>query len=186
MNTNRKILAQKSDQDLEKYLVPDNRYEPDANRYAYEILQARGRQFSVEERETIEGMIAAKEEKEKIVVHPYHRKAANLLYTSGGIGLINLFILQSSFTTETEWASAIISLLILFAIAVFASKGSSNVKYVLLVLLILGIIPYLNFLSMIVESPYFFFSNLVQSALQVWAAILLFKIPKKEILLRQG
>ena len=33
---------------------------------------------------------------------------------------------------------------------------------------------------MIVESPYFFFSNLVQSALQVWAAILLFKIPKRK------
>ena len=57
---NKKIIEKLSDRELENYLKPDSRFVPAAIRYAYEILQTRGKTFSEEENLRIEQMITQK------------------------------------------------------------------------------------------------------------------------------
>ncbi|SDM16483.1 hypothetical protein [Chryseobacterium taihuense] len=53
MSVSRKILEGKSNQELERYIASDSKFVPEANLLAYEILKARGREFTPEETERI-------------------------------------------------------------------------------------------------------------------------------------
>lgn len=53
MSVNRKLLEEKSNHELKKYIEVGNRYVSDANMYAYEILKSRGRKFTDEENERL-------------------------------------------------------------------------------------------------------------------------------------
>lgn len=64
---NKNVIRNLSDRELEKYIESNSRSVADAVQYAYEILQERGRTFTVSETEHIEALIAKKREDEKIV-----------------------------------------------------------------------------------------------------------------------
>jgi len=64
---NKNVINKLSDRELEKYIAPDSRSVSDAVKYAFEILQERGRTFTLSETELIEALIAKKKENEKVV-----------------------------------------------------------------------------------------------------------------------
>lgn len=64
---NKNVISKLSDRELEKYIESDSRSVSDAVKYAYEILQERGRTFTPSETELIEALIAKKKNSEKVV-----------------------------------------------------------------------------------------------------------------------
>ncbi|WP_418360884.1 hypothetical protein [Sphingobacterium detergens] len=64
---NKNVIRKLSDKELEKYIESNSRSVADAVQYAYEILQERGRVFTVSEAEQIEALIAKKRDNEKFV-----------------------------------------------------------------------------------------------------------------------
>jgi hypothetical protein len=64
---NKNVISKLSDRELEKYIEPTSRSVSDAVKYAYEILQERGRTFTLSEIEQIEALIAKKKENEQVV-----------------------------------------------------------------------------------------------------------------------
>ncbi|MGB3108092.1 hypothetical protein [Sphingobacterium siyangense] len=62
---NKNVISKLSDRELEKYIEPDSRSVSDAVKYAYEILQERGRTFTPSETARIEALIAKKNDSEK-------------------------------------------------------------------------------------------------------------------------
>lgn len=186
MRVDKSVLEKLSDYDLEQYIKAGNKYVRDANIYAYEILKSRGRTFSSEENERILALITIKEEKERkereeeTPVHPYHKKAADLVYLSGALGIANAIWKYDTFNSGFAVFIAIVVLLLIFGIGYIISKGVSGIKYVLLILLLLGFagLPAVieNFKSDLVGG----IINILQSVLQIWAVILLFRIPKAE------
>ena len=64
---NKNVISKLSDRELEKYIEPDSRSVSDAVKYAYEILQERGRTFTPSETARIEALIAQKNDSEKVV-----------------------------------------------------------------------------------------------------------------------
>ncbi|WP_312791979.1 hypothetical protein [Sphingobacterium sp.] len=64
---NKNVISKLSDRELEKYIEPTSRSVSDAVKYAYEILQERGRTFTLSEIEQIEALIAKKKENEQFV-----------------------------------------------------------------------------------------------------------------------
>ena len=64
---NKNVISKLSDRELEKYIEPTSRSVSDAVKYAYQILQERGRTFTLSEIEQIEALIAKKKENEQFV-----------------------------------------------------------------------------------------------------------------------
>ena len=64
---NKNVISKLSDRELEKYIEPTSRSVSDAVKYAYEILQERGRTCTLSEIEQIEALIAKKKENEQVV-----------------------------------------------------------------------------------------------------------------------
>ena len=79
MSVNKRLLEQKSNQELEKYIDIGNRFVPQANLYAYEILKSRGREFTEEETERIMSLTDENNKSNEIVIHKNHKKSADLI-----------------------------------------------------------------------------------------------------------
>ncbi|MGJ1318903.1 hypothetical protein ACR776_10080 [Sphingobacterium spiritivorum] len=62
---NKKISEQKSNAELEEYIRPGSRYVAQAIKYAFEILQSRGREFSEEEKQEITKQLQEREQSEQ-------------------------------------------------------------------------------------------------------------------------
>ena len=75
---------------------------------------------------------------------------------------------------------ALISLAFVFGIGYLVSKGTEWIKYVLLVILILGLLGFPIVIANLKNEPVVGIINIVQTILQIWALVLLFKIPKLE------
>ncbi|SHM34065.1 hypothetical protein [Flavobacterium chilense] len=114
MSVKKSVLEQKSDKQLEEYIKPESRFVPQAIKFAYEILKARGRDFSEEETGIITSLITKKEEKEKekkpLVIHENHIQSSNLMYLSAALGLINFF-LSGEAAIKTNFKSALFGIL---------------------------------------------------------------------------
>lgn len=79
MSVKKTVLEQKTNTELEKHIVPKNRFVPEAIRYAFEILKSRERHFSDDEIKSIEWLITSKEEVvEDRVVHENYIKASDI------------------------------------------------------------------------------------------------------------
>lgn len=74
--------------------------------------------------------------------------------------------------------TAISSLAFVFGIGYLISKGTKSMKYVCLVILILGVLIFPFLLSNLINQPLIGLINIIQTILQIWSLILLFKIPK--------
>lgn len=68
MRVNKNLLLQKSNEELEKYLLPNKGYVPDAIEYAAEILKDRGYEFSEEQNTYIQSAFAPKEKSKSIAI----------------------------------------------------------------------------------------------------------------------
>jgi len=180
MNVNERLLEEKTNQELEKYIEIGNRFVPQANIYAYEILKSRGREFSNEETERIESLINTKNKKEEIIIHPNHKKSSELIYISGLLGIGNLIWTYETLNSGIKIFIALFSLAFVFGIGYLVSKGTEWIKYVFLVILILGLLGFPFLIAIIKKEPVVGIINIVQTILQIWSLVLLFKIPKLE------
>ncbi|PRD57067.1 hypothetical protein [Sphingobacterium gobiense] len=177
MSVKKSVLEQKTNTELEKYIVPESRFVPEAIRYAFEILKSRGRHFSDDEVKSIEWLIANKEEVEDNVVHENYIKASNLFLVSVGLGLINIFLAPEITAEGSTIAVSIFTLGFLLIIGLLIRKGFDWMKYVLLVFMIIGVLAIPLLLQNIMYQPVVGIINLIQTALQVVTLVILFKIP---------
>ena len=177
MSVNKRLLEEKTNQELEEYIKPESKFVQEANQYAFEILKSRGRIFSDEETERFSKKANIENGKD-VIIHPNYKKAAELLYISASLGIGNLIWTYDTLDNGFKIFIAISVLAFGFALAYFTSKGLEWFKYLLLVLLGLGLLGIPFIISEIKNDPVVGVINIVQTILQVWAVILLFKIPK--------
>ncbi|MDP9957742.1 hypothetical protein J2X97_003414 [Epilithonimonas hungarica] len=180
MSVNRKILEEKSNQELEKYIEAGNRFVPDANLYAYEILKNRGREFTDEETKRIMSLMNEKKKNEEVIIHPNHKKSADLVYISGTLGIGNLIWSYETLDSGMKMFIAFFTIAFVFGIGYFISKGTEWVKYFFLIILIFGLLGFPYIIANLKNEPVIGIINIVQTILQIWALVLLFKIAKPE------
>lgn len=180
MSVKKSVLEQKSDLQLEEYIKPESRFVPQASKFAFEILQSRGRDFSEEEMEQINLLIEKKEKKKKIAIHENNLKASNLMFLSVVLGLIN-FSLSDEITIKSEISATIVSISFLIFLALLIRRGYNGVKYVLATLFVVGLIFYIPYLIYDIQnSPINAIISICQSITQITAILLLFMIPKNQ------
>ena len=178
MNVKRSVLENKSDKELEAYIKQGNRFVPEANIYAYEILKARGREFSAEETERIQKLITEKSKPKVVIIHPNHKKASKLIYLSVALGIIYAVFNPEIFTFTFGIITAVFTIGLLTTMAYLASKGQYWVKYLLLIFIIFGLLGIKIIILNLVYNPIVGIINIAQLILQLYALILLFKVPK--------
>ena len=181
MSVKKSVLEQKSDKQLEEYIKPESRFVPQAIKFAYEILKARGRDFSEEETGIITSLITKKEEKEKkpLVIHENHIQSSNLMYLSAVLGLINFF-LPGEAAIKNNFKGALFGILFVVFLGALIRRGYNGVKYVLVVSLLLGSIVSLPYLIYDLKNfPLNGIIDLCNYIAQIAATILLFLIPKE-------
>ncbi|WP_288789815.1 hypothetical protein [uncultured Elizabethkingia sp.] len=182
MSVNRSVLEKKTDKELEQYIKPDSRFVPEAIDYAFEILKSRGKEFSEEENQRINLLRAEKNKKEESNIFPNYIRASNIIYLSAGLGVINLFLTYRSLGIDSINAlfMGFSSIAFVVGIGYLARRGANWIKYVLLISFILsfllGFTRVLIFLINII--PLSGFIVITQAVLQIWALILLFRIPQ--------
>jgi len=111
-------------------------------------------------------------------VHPNYKKAAELLYISGFLGIGNLIWKYDTLENKLQIFIAIIVLAFGFVLAYVTSKGIEWFKYILLALFAFGLISIPFIISDILNEPVVGIISTVQTILQIYALVLLFKIPK--------
>ncbi|ASK30257.1 hypothetical protein CEY12_09075 [Chryseobacterium sp. T16E-39] len=177
MSVNKNVLEKMSSQELEKYIKPDTKFVPQAIQYAFEILESRGKEFSPEEIERRNSLLIEKEKTEP-TIHANHIKAANLIYLSGALGVANVIWNYETINSGLAIFIAIITISFIFGIGYLAGKGTEWIKYLLMILLILGVVGFPSILITLKIDPVLGIINIIQTILQIWAAVLLFKVPK--------
>jgi hypothetical protein len=181
MSVNKGVLEKKSNQELEQYLLPESKFVNDAKMHAFEILKSRGREFSNEEIERNNNLINTKTEEKKVIVHPNYKKSAELIYIAGALGIGNLIWKYDTLDSGIKIFAALVSLAFAFGIGYLVSKGYEWIKFVLLILLSLGLLSIIFVIANIANDPIVGIINIVQMILQIWALVLLFKVPKTEV-----
>lgn len=171
------VLENKTEKELEEYIEEGNRFVPEASLLAFEILKSRGREFSELETQRIMSLISEKSKIPEKVIHPNYKKAADLIYLSAALGVINEVLSSAIFNNSFEIGSAVLSLGIIIGIGYSVSKGNDWIKYVLLALMILGLISIRYIILNIAINPVVSIINLIQTVLQIYSIVLLFKIP---------
>ncbi|MFY1046136.1 hypothetical protein [Chryseobacterium sp. GP-SGM7] len=119
-----------------------------------------------------------KKNTESANTHPNYKKAAELIYISAFLGIGNLIWKYDTLDSGLKIFIAIIVVAFSFAIAYITSKGLDWFKYILLVLFGIGLIGIPFIIGDIVNNPVIGIINIVQTILQVWVLVLLFKISK--------
>lgn len=174
MSVNKSLLDKMSTKDLEKYIKPESKFVIEAIEYAFEILENRGYLFTSSDLERRDALRQKKAESiTERYVHPDYKKAANIWYISVSLGLINFFIID-----PRGIFSGILTLLILFGLGYSISKGYDWMKYLLLVIMIIGLLIILLTFSFYTSHPVVIIINILQTILQIWVLIILFRIPK--------
>ncbi len=111
-------------------------------------------------------------------IHPNYIKSSNLIFVTVGLGLINFFFSSDLLNTGQNIAIAILTLIIIAGIGLLVRQGKAWVKYLLLVLTILGLIGIPSIINNIALRPVVGFVNIAQTIMQIWAIVLLFMVPK--------
>ena len=180
MSVKKSTLESKSNQELEGYIKEGNRFVKEANIYAFEILKERGRTFTSAEIERLEMLSNQRKKETEIIIHPLHKNSANLLYIASALGIVNAVISQDIFSDGFTTFIGLIVLGLNFLIAYLVSKGYPWMKYLLLILLLLGFLAFKFIILNLMLNPIIGIVNIIQTILQVIATILLFKIPNQK------
>jgi hypothetical protein len=178
MAVNKKLLAQKTDKELLKYVQPESRFTRLAIQYAYEILLARGHSFTDEETEHINFLLRDKEKREEIYIHANHTQGATLMYICAGLSMLNMIVTHNDPVFGGFMFIKVVAVIFLAGMGFLISRGIGQVKYILILnqlILIFGLVP---LLFLVREYPAVIAISLIQSALQVYVIILLFQVPK--------
>ena len=112
-------------------------------------------------------------------IHPNYINSSNLIFGSVGLGLINFFFSSDVLNTGQNIATAILTLVIIAGIGFLVRQGKDWVKYLLLVFTVLGLISIPFIINTISQGPVVGLINIAQTIMQIWAMVLLFKVPKK-------
>lgn len=177
MSVKKSVLETKTNKELEEYLKDGNRFIPEARMYAFEILKERCFEFSEAETQRIMLLNPQEAYVEEIEVHTNYKKAANLIYVSAVLGLINV-ALSPEHINAFGIIVAIFSLGLLVGIGYLVSTGNEWIKYVWLVLMVLGLLAIPYMLLNIVNKPVVGIINIIQTSLQIYSLVLLFRISK--------
>lgn len=177
MSVKKSVLETKTNTELEEYIKKDNRFVLEANIYAYEILKERGKVFTEEETENILFLIDNKNKASETIIHPNHTKAAQLIYISAALGIINMILSPDILSNFFGIVIAFLVLAIIVAMGYLVSKGYDWMKYVLLIFMVFGLISLPIMLINITQNPIILVANVIQTILQIYALVLLFKIP---------
>ncbi len=110
-------------------------------------------------------------------IHPNFIKSSNLIFGSVGLGLINFFFTSNILTSTKNIILATITLLIITGLGFLVRQGKNWIKYLLLVLTIVGLIGIPFILKNTEQEPVVGIINIAQTILQVFAMYLLFRIP---------
>jgi len=178
MPVNKKLLAQKSDKELLKYVQPESRFTHIAIQYAYEILLARSYTFTDEETDQINFLLRDKEKREEIYIHANHTQGATLMYICAGLSVVNIVATYNDPFFDGLTFIRVCHIAFLAGLGLLISKGVSQVKYILLITQLFGILGILPMLVLINSYLALVAVYLIQIALQIYVIILLFKIPK--------
>ncbi len=111
-------------------------------------------------------------------IHPNYIKSSNLIFGTVGLGLINFFFANELLKTGQNIATAILTLMIIAGFAYLVRQGKNWVKYLLLVIMVFGLIGLLFIINNILQRPIVGVINIAQTIMQLWATVLLFKVPK--------
>lgn len=111
-------------------------------------------------------------------IHTNYIKSSNLIFGTVGLGLINFFFSSDLLNTGQNIATAIFTLVIIAGIGYLVRQGKNWVKYLLLVFMIFVLIGIPFIIDNIVQRPVVGIVNIAQTIMQLWATVLLFKIPK--------
>ena len=111
-------------------------------------------------------------------IHPNYIKSSNLIFGTVGLGLINFFFARELLNTAQNIATAILTLVIIVGLGYLVRQGKDWVKYVLLVFMVFGLISIPFIINNIVQMPIVGLINIAQTIMQLWATVLLFKVPK--------
>jgi hypothetical protein len=110
-------------------------------------------------------------------IHKNFIRSSNLIFITVGLGLINLLLPNTEIMAGGKFI-VIGTILFILGLGYLVRKGFSWVKYLLLVLTILGLISIPVTITNLGDRPIVGLINVAQTILQVWAMIILFKIPK--------
>lgn len=116
----------------------------------------------------------------EIYIHPNYKKSADLIYLSGALGIGNLIWKFETLDSGLKIFIAVIVVSFIFGIGYLVSKGNEWIKYVLLVLQILGLLGLPFVIGDLKNDLIVGINNMVQTILQIWSLVLLFKIPKPD------
>jgi hypothetical protein len=175
MSVKKALLANKTDKELEAYLKEGNGYVVEAIEYAFEILKARGRIFSEEEIERIDLLIAKEMKTEQTIIHPNHTKAARLLYLSAVLYVPTMILNADRLDNVFGIIVSVVTLMLITAIGYAASRGSNNIKFLLLVILIVGLGAVPSMLFRLFVEPFIGIIEIAGAVLQFYALVLWFQ-----------
>lgn len=112
--------------------------------------------------------------------HPNYIKSSNLVFLSVALGIINISLIQGIFVSPEELIVAIITLLLIAGLALVIRKGINWIKYLFLGMIVFGLFGIPFMIQNLGQNPTVGIINIIQTVFQVWALVLLFKIPKEE------
>lgn len=125
-------------------------------------------------------LLLMNESNQESQIHPNYQKAADLIYLSGALGIGNVIWMYDALDNGLKIFTALISVGFVFGIGYLISKGTEWIKFLLAVILFLGIVGIPFVIQDLENNTVVGIINILQTVLQIWALILLFKIPKKE------
>ncbi len=109
--------------------------------------------------------------------HPNYVKSSNLMFGTVVLGLISLLLFPGYLSSTKSTIISILSLGFMVGVSFLVRQGFDWVKYLLLVLFILGCVGLPFTLMHFPERPLLTSISLIQALIQLWAIVLLFKIP---------
>ena len=111
-------------------------------------------------------------------LHSNYIKSSNLIFATVGLAIINFFFLGDTLSNEANIVTGIFTLLFICGLGMLVRQGYAWVKYLLLVLTTLSLILFAFISSNPTQNFVVTIVSIAQTVLQVWATILLFRVPK--------
>jgi asparagine N-glycosylation enzyme membrane subunit Stt3 len=109
--------------------------------------------------------------------HSNYIKASNLMFGTVALSLINFLVFPDYLSSTKNIIVSLVSLAFVVGISFLVRQGIDWLKYLLLVLFIIGCIGLPFTITNFSERPLLSMIGILQTVLQLWAIVLLFKIP---------
>jgi lysylphosphatidylglycerol synthetase-like protein (DUF2156 family) len=102
-------------------------------------------------------------------------KSSNLIFLSAILGAINLLLLPGLFSSKTAIIVGFFTLIFLIFLGIMIRLGISWIKYLLLILVLLGLTSFPLIIRNFLTRPLNGTFNIVQSIIQFYAVVILFQ-----------